>query len=250
MRSMWTGNITFGLVNVPVKLYGATEDLTAKTHHLHGDDGGRVSQRWVCKCCDAEVAYGDLSSCYEDTDGTIVELTREELAALPQAPKREMAIQEFVDADEIDPLTLSKPYYVAPGDKSGKTYALLREAMRTANRFAIVRVVLRTRESLALLRVHDDMITMQTVLWANELRDAPALPTADAVSDEELVMATNLIDAMTSKWDHVSHRNGYHAAMLELVASKRAATGAPADTDAQIIDLNTKLAQRVAAHVG
>ena len=253
MRATWTGTISYGLINVPVKLFGAADDHTSKMHKLHGECGSRVSQKWVCKGdCTDEVAFGDLGSGYEASKDELVELTDTDLASLPQAPKREATIVDFVDAGELEPWLLGKPYYVAPqlpsktsNANGSKPYALIREALRLSDKVAIVRVVLRTRESLAVLRVHDNMLVMQSLVWADEVR-VPELDIPEVeLTEAEAEQAAQLVSSATVKWDHTRYVNRYQEALVELVEAKRKPVVVE-PVGAQVIDINDILAARVA----
>ncbi|HYO19315.1 MAG TPA: Ku protein, partial [Dermatophilaceae bacterium] len=165
MRAIWKGAVSFGLVNVPVRLYSATENHDVQFRQVHREDGGRIRYQRVCSIDGEQVSYDDIAKGYETEDGQMVVLTDEDLVDLPTRSSREIAVDKFVPADQIDPMLLDKTYYLEPDKTAGKPYALLRDALKAADRMAIVTVSLRARMTMAVLRVRDDVIVMQTMLW-------------------------------------------------------------------------------------
>ena len=170
MRAIWKGAVSFGLVNVPVRLYSATENHDVQFRQVHREDGGRIKYQRVCSIDGEQVAYDDIAKGYETEDGQMVVLTDEDLAELPVSSSREIAVEKFVPADQIDPMLLEKSYYLEPDKAAAKPYALLRDALKEADRMAVVTVSIRTRMTIAVLRVRDDVIVMQTMLWPDEVR--------------------------------------------------------------------------------
>ena len=170
MRAMWKGAVSFGLVNVPVKMYTATTSHDIAFHQVHRTDGGRIRYKRVCDVCGEQVPYDDIAKGYESEDGQLVILTDEDLAELPVASSREIGVEKFVPADQIDPMWMEKSYYLEPEKNGQKPYALLREALREADRMALVTVSIRQRSTMAVLRVRDDVIVLQTLLWPDEIR--------------------------------------------------------------------------------
>ena len=177
MRTIWKGALTFGLVNVPVKVYSATEDHDVPLHQVHEKDGGRIRYQRTCEVCGETVAYADIDRAYVDEGQTVV-LTKDDLAALPAEKSREIDVVEFVPSDQVDLLTLDKPYYLEPDSKSPKAYVLLRKTLEQTDRTAIVRFTLRQKTRLAALRVRGKVLVLQTLLWADEVREA-AFPALD-----------------------------------------------------------------------
>ena len=160
MRSMWKGAIGFGLVSIPVKLYSATEEHGVSLHQVHAADGGRIRMRRSCEKCGKEVAYAEIAKGYDDGVGRTAVLTDADLAELPLPSKKLIDVLAFVDAREIDPLALSRAYYVGAEAAAAKPYVLLREALVKTGKAAVTKIALRTRESLALLRVHEDVLVL------------------------------------------------------------------------------------------
>ncbi|WP_329318788.1 non-homologous end joining protein Ku [Streptomyces sp. NBC_01262] len=160
MRSMWKGAIGFGLVSIPVKLYSATEEHGVSLHQVHAADGGRIRMRRSCEKCGKEVAYAEIAKGYDDGVGRTAVLTDADLAELPLPSKKLIDVLAFVDAGDIDPLALSRAYYVGAEAAAAKPYVLLREALVKTGKAAVTKIALRTRESLALLRVHEDVLVL------------------------------------------------------------------------------------------
>ncbi|MDX2709615.1 Ku protein [Streptomyces sp. PA03-6a] len=219
---MWKGAIGFGLVSIPVKLYAATEEHGVSLHQVHAEDGGRIRMKRYCEKEGKEVPYAEIAKGYEDETGRTVVLTDEDLAALPLPSKKLIDVLAFVDADEIDPLSLSRAYYVGAETAAAKPYVLLREALSSSGKAAVTKIALRTRESLALLRVHQDVLVLHTMYWPDELRAAEGLapPEKVTVRPQELKMAQSLMDTLSEDFDLESMHDEYQHALDELVAAR------------------------------
>ena len=172
MRAIWKGAVSFGLVNVPVRLFAATQEHDIRFHQVHREDGGRIKMKRICIVCGEEVAYDQLAKGYESPDGRLVVLTDEDFDDLPLSTGREIDVLEFVPAEQVDPILFDKTYYLEPEARAAKPYVLLREALEATDRMAVVKVALRQRETLAVLRVRDKVIVLQTLLWPDEVRAA------------------------------------------------------------------------------
>lgn len=222
MRAIWKGAVAFGLVNVPVKLYAATGEHEVPLHQVHKDDGGRIRYRKVCSVCGETVQFSDIAKGYETDDGELVVLTDQDLAELPLATEREISVVEFVPSEQVDPILLAKTYYLEPEKTSAKPYALLREALEASDRMAVVKVALRQRESMAVLRVRDNVICLQTLLWPDEVREAdfPILDTDVTVRPQELAMASSLVESLAGDFDPSGFEDSYQAALESLIESK------------------------------
>jgi len=223
MRAIWKGAVSFGLVSVPVKLYAATESHDVQFRQVHAKDGGRIKYQRVCSIDGEEVAYADIAKGYETDDGQMVVLDDDDLAELPSSSSREISVEKFVPSDQIDPLLLEKSYYLEPDKSAAKPYALLREALKEADRMAVVTVSLRTRMTTAVLRVRDDVIVMQTMMWPDEVR-APDFATLDATDDmakpQELKMARLLVETLAGDYDASEYEDDYRGAVEALVQAK------------------------------
>jgi DNA end-binding protein Ku len=254
MRAVWTGVISFGMVTVPVKMYGATEEKRVAFHQVHAADGGRVRQKRVCEVDGEEVPAADLARGLELPDGDVVMLSEEDFEGLPQAVAKTIAVEAFVPEEQIDPIMYSKSYYLAPDKIGGRSYALLRDAMAASGRVAVVRFAMRDRESLAALRVRDDVLVLETMLWADEVRepDFDFLDSKVAAKAAELKMAELLIDSLSTDFDPGEYHDQYREELQEVIEAKLAgrevvAPPAPAEGGAQVIDLMAALKASVEA---
>ena len=222
MRAIWKGAVAFGLVNVPVKVYAATGENQVTLHQVHKADGGRIRYRKVCSVDGEEVAYEDIAKGYETDDGRMVVLTDDDLDELPLATEREIAVEEFVPAEQVDPIMLGKTYYLEPEKTAAKPYALLREALQQTDRMAVVKVALRQRETMAVLRVRGRVICLQTLLWPDEVREAdfPILDTEVTVRPQEAQMAASLVESLASDFDPSDFSDAYKEALEALIEAK------------------------------
>lgn len=221
MRTIWKGAVTFGLVNVPVKVYSATEDHDVPLHQVHDKDGGRIRYQRTCEVCGETVAYSDIDRAYVDEGHTVV-LTKDDLAALPSEKSREIDVVEFVPTDQVDLLTLDKPYYLEPDSKSPKAYVLLRKTLEQSDRTAIVRFTLRQKTRLAALRVRGDVLVLQTLLWADEVRevDFPSLHEDVSISKKELELSASLVESYSSDFDPEEFVDEYQKELRTLIDAK------------------------------
>jgi DNA end-binding protein Ku len=222
MRSIWKGSISFGLVNIAVKLYSATEEKDVAFHQVHRDDGGRIRYKRVCTVDGEEVAYNDIAKGYELPDGEIVVLTDDDLAELPLTTSREIDVLQFVPLEQVDPIYFSKSYYLEPDAKATKAYVLLRDTLEDSGKVAIVKVALRRREALATLRVREGVLTMETMLWPDEIRE-PAfgfLDESPEVRKQELAMAASLVESLSGDFDPSAYTDQYREALESLIDAK------------------------------
>lgn len=221
-RATWKGAISFGLIHIPVSLYGATETKDVSLHQVHIEDGGRIRYKRVCEKCGEEVPYGDIGRGYEAPDGRTAILTKEDLDELPLASSKTVEIVTFIDAAEIDPVYFEKSYLIEAAEVGAKPYVLLRDALTKSGKVGVVKVALRTRESLAVVRPRGDLLVMETMLWPDEVRDSGfAAPDADVkASDAEVGMAEMFIEQMSGEWHPEEYTDGYRVALEELVNSK------------------------------
>ena len=222
MRAIWKGAVAFGLVNVPVKVYAATGEHNVTLHQVHREDGGRIRYRKVCSIDGAEVTQADIVKGYETDDGRMVVLTDEDLDELPLSTEREIAVEEFVPADQVDPIMLGRTYYLEPEKTAVKPYALLREALQATDRMAVVKVALRQRETMAVLRVRDKVICLQTLLWPDEVREAdfPVLDADVTVRPQEATMAASLVESLAADFDPSDFTDSYAQALEALIEAK------------------------------
>ena len=221
MRAIWKGAVSFGLVSVPVKLYSATESKDVTFRQVHAKDGGRIKYQRTCSLDGEEVEYADIAKGYQTEDGEMVILTDEDMADLPATSSREISVEKFVPSDQIDPMLFEKSYYLEAEKSGAKPYALLREALEAADRMALVTVSLRNRMSLAVLRVRDDVIVMQTMMWPDEIRKADfgSMDTSEA-KPAEVKMAKMLVETLAGDFDADDYEDDYREALEALVKAK------------------------------
>jgi DNA end-binding protein Ku len=219
---MWKGAVSFGLVNVPVKLYAATEDHDISFRQVHREDGGRIHYKRVCSIDGEEVSYDDIAKGYETEDGEMVVITDDDLKNLPNQSSKEIAVEKFVPADQIDPMLLDRSYYLEPEKGAAKAYALLRDALEASDRMALVAVAIRNRKNMAVLRVRDGIIVLQTMIWADEIRSADFANLGDvgSATERELSMATMLVDSLSGDWDPDEFQDDYAEAVQVMVETK------------------------------
>lgn len=221
MRAIWKGALTFGLVNVPVKVYSATEDHDVSLHQVHSADGGRIRYQRICEIDGEVVPYADIDRAYDDGERTVV-LTKDDFAALPSERSREIDVVEFVPNEQIDLLTLDKAYYLEPDSSSPKSYVLLRKTLEQTDRTAIVRFSLRQKTRLAALRVRDDVLVLQTLLWADEVREAafPSLDESVRITAKELELSASLVESFSGDFDPESFTDEYQEELRTLIDAK------------------------------
>jgi DNA end-binding protein Ku len=223
-RSIWRGAISFGLVNVPVKLYSAVSKKTVRFNQLHEKDNARIQLKRFCADEDQEIPYEEIVKGYEISPGRYVVITPEELENLDPKKTRSIDIEDFVDLDEIDPLFYEHPYYLAPDTGAAKPYKLLLEALKETNKVAIARVVIRSKEYLTAIRPAGDVLTMETMLFADELidpGDLDELPDEDVrATEREVDMARQLIESLATDFDPTKYRDEYRERVLELIERK------------------------------
>ncbi len=222
MRSIWNGAISLGLVTIPVRLYPATEQRGVAFHQVHPEDGGRIRYRRVCSACGEEIPYADTAKGYELASGEVVVLTDEDLADVPLPTSRSIEVVHFVPVEQLDPVQLAKSYYLAPEPSGARAYVLLRVALQRSGKVAVVKIALRQRESLAMLRVRDDVLVLDTMLWPDEVR-TPDFDFRDhnvEVGSRELEMADSLVDVMTADFEPGRHHDAYREALQAVVEAK------------------------------
>lgn len=221
-RAMWKGAISFGLVTIPVAVYPATEEKTLRFNQLHDEDGGRIRYKRVCEKDGEEVTFEHIVKGYEVEKDRYVVLTDDDFDAVPVASSRAIDIVQFVEIDEIDPILFKKSYYLVPEETGAKAYALLREAMREDDRVGIAKVSFRDKEHIAALRFKDDAFVLETMFWPDEVRQADfgGVDVTTDVRDQELTMARQLIDSLTSEWAPEQFSDAYRDALLEIVEAK------------------------------
>ena len=222
MKTIWKGAISFGLVTIPVKVYGATEEKTLKFNQLHAPDGGRIRYKRVCSVDGEEVPYQEIVKGYEYEKDHYVTLTDEELDALPVATARAIEIERFVDSDQIDPIYFQRSYYLVPEGTGVKAYHLLREAMSDDGKVAVAKVAFRDKEHLATVRLRENVLVLETMFWPDEIR-APRFDELDEeveLRPQEIKMARSLIDSLTDDFEPKEFHDEYRATLEDLISKK------------------------------
>ncbi len=223
-RSIWTGAISFGLVNVPVKLYSAVSKKTVRFHQLHEKDGVRIQQKRLCPADGEEVSYDQIVKGYEITPDQYVVVTPEELEGIEPRKTKTIDIEDFVDLEDIDPIFYDHPYYLLPGTGAAKPYKLLVTAMEEASKVAIARVVIRQKEQLVAIRPTGDILTMETMNFADEVVPHDSFdeaPGTDVDTNErEVDMARQLIESLSAEFDPSKYKDTYRERVLELIERK------------------------------
>jgi DNA end-binding protein Ku len=252
MRAIWKGAVSFGLVNVPVRVYGATQEHDIRFHQVHRADGGRIRMRRICTVCGEEVPYDQLAKGYESPDGRSVVLTDDDFADLPLSTGREIDVLEFVPTEQVDAILFDRTYYLEPEARATKPYVLLREALEATDRMAVVKVALRQRETLAVLRVREKVIVLQTLLWPDEVRaaDFDVLDGDVELRPQELAMAQSLVESLSADFEPAQYTDQYARAVAELVEARLEGVepvSAPAAEagSTEVVDLLTALQRSV-----
>jgi DNA end-binding protein Ku len=221
MRAIWKGAIAFGLVNVPVKVYSATEDHDISLHQVHNADGGRIRYQRRCEVCSQVIDYSDIEKAYEE-DGRTVILAKDELKAIPAENSHEIEVVQFVPSEQLEPMMFEKSYYLEPDSKSPKAYVLLRRALEDTDRVAIVQFALREKTRLGALRIKDDTLVLQSLLWPDEVREAnfPSLEADIKISPQERDMSAALVESMAADFDPAHFTDDYQVQLRQLIEAK------------------------------
>lgn len=223
MRSIWRGSISFGLVNIPVRLYSATENRDIRFNSLHRECGSQIRYKKFCPNCEREVEQDELVKGYPLDQGEFVLIEDEELQSLPLETAKRVDILDFVSLTEIDPIYYDRSYYLEPDEGAQKPYFLLRRAMLDSKRVALAKVALRQKESLACVRVYDKVLVMETMLYPDEIRHVDRLAGVaeePELSEKELDMAVRLVDNLTEPFTPEKYQDHYRQALEELIQAK------------------------------
>jgi DNA end-binding protein Ku len=259
-RAIWSGSISFGLLNVPVKLYSAVARRSIGLREIRESDGARIRHRRVAEGTDEEVPYEKIVKAYELAPDQYVPLSKDELESLAPEKTRAIEVQDFVDLEEIDPIYFNSPYYLGPADGAEKAYSLLAQAMEASGKVAIARFVFRNKEHLAAIRPADGVLTLTTMRFADEV--VPPSDLGDALPDkepkvakQEVEMAEKLIDSLTTDFDPSAYRDEYREqllAMIERKAEGKEVVAAPAEEPkaTKAPDLMAALEESIAAVKG
>ncbi|MEH7254396.1 Ku protein [Neobacillus niacini] len=249
MHTMWKGSISFGLVNIPIKLHTATEDKDVKLRTLHNKCHAPIKYEKICTACEEEVKPEDIVKAYEYTKGKFVVLDQEDLEKLrKENEEKAVEIIDFVKIEEIDPIYFDRSYYMSPNEGGSKAYSLLRKALQESQKVGIAKIIIRSKEQMAVIRVYENTLVMETIHYPDEVRhagDVPNVPADDKVTEKELVTAIMLIDQLTTEFEPEKYTDEYRTALLELIESKRSGqetvTPAAKETASNVTDLMAAL---------
>ncbi|NNC10377.1 Ku protein [Planctomonas sp. JC2975] len=221
MRAIGKRVIAFGLVNVPVKIYSATEDHDVSLHQVHDKDGGRIRYQRRCEIDGEIVPYEHIVKAYDSGDQTVV-LTDEDLSSLPEERSNEIEVVEFVPDDQVDPIMFERSYFLEPDSRSSKAYVLLRQTLEATNRTAIVKFALRQKTRLGALRVRDGILMLQGLLWADEVRqpEFSSLSETVQITDKELDMSSKLVASYESDFEPEKYDDDYQIQLQKLIDAK------------------------------
>jgi DNA end-binding protein Ku len=254
MRAIWKGAVSFGLVNIGVKMFSATEERDISFHQVRREDGSRIRYKRVADVDGEEVAYADIAKGYTLPGGDMVVLTDDDFADLPLTSTRVVDVLQFVPSDQIDPIYFAKSYYLEPEQPAVKPYVLLRDALEDSGMVAIVKVALRNREQLATLRVREGVIVLETMIWPDEIREASFgfLDEDVTVRPQERAMAESLVSSMAGDFEPEAFRDEYREALQQVIDAKvegrEVVDTVPAAPDTgQVVDLMAALRASVEA---
>lgn len=234
MHTVWKGSISFGLVNIPVKLHTATDNKDIKLRQLHKECMKPISYKKVCEGCSEEVKPEDIVRAYEYSKNKFVVLDEEELEKL-RKENEDKAVQiiDFVKLEEIDPIYFEKSYFLAPDSGGSKAYSLLRKALEESGKIGVAKIIIRAKEQLAVVRVYKELLVMETIHFPDEVRkasDVPNIPLDQTVVQKELETALLLVDQLTTEFNPEKYTDDYRTALMELIEEKKVSSP-PIETD-------------------
>jgi len=223
MHTMWKGSISFGLVNIPIKMFAATENKDIKFKYLHKKCNTPIKYSKICPTCNTEIAFEEIVKGFEYEPGRFVLISDEDLESIRPDANKAIEILDFVNLAEIDPIFFDKSYYLSPQDTGTKAYNLLRQAMKDTERIGIAQITIRNKESLAALRVYKNLLVVETIFYPDEVRNinlVPGIPETAEVNPKELAMAVQLIDNLSAEFDPAKYLDGYRQALQEVINKK------------------------------
>lgn len=223
MHTVWKGSIRFGLVNIPVRMFTATEEKSVKFRQLHAKCHTPIRYQRTCPNCEQEVDRDDIVKGYELEEGRFVVLTDDEIEAAKPEAEKSIDILDFVDLAEIDPVYFNKSYYLSPQDTGERAYSLLRQAMYDTHRIGIAQFTLRSKQSLAAVRVFGEALVLETIFYPDEVRavdNIPGLPKEVALPEKELNMAQQLIEQLVTPFDPEKYEDEYRQSLLDVIEKK------------------------------
>src|ERR671910_1203954 len=249
-RAIWSGSIGFGMVSIPVKLFGATESKDISFNLLHATCGTRLQQRRWCPTDEVDVPWNETARGYEYAKGQYVVLTEEDFERLPLPSKHTIDLSAFIEEKEIDPIFYERSYYLEPAERAEKPYALLLKALEQRGLTAIATITIRKKEQLCAIRAHEGTIMLETLYYPDEIRNAGTDISGVKVSDRELEMAFTLIDIFRKPFDPSEYQDHYREALAELIEAKlegKQVVKAPEARSTRVIDLADALKRGVEA---
>jgi DNA end-binding protein Ku len=225
MHTMWKGTVSFGLVNIPIKLHAATENKDIKLRQLHKECQTPIQYEKICPVCEKEVKNEDIVKAYEYAKNKFVVLDEEELEKLKKEQEdKTVEIIDFVKLEEIDPIYFEKSYYLSPNEGGSKAYALLRKALQETGKIGVAKIMIRSKEQLAIIRVYENTLVMETIHFPDEVRsvqNVPNIPQAENIAERELETAKMLIEQLTTEFDPSKYTDEYRTALMELIEEKK-----------------------------
>ncbi|MBO8170749.1 MAG: Ku protein [Bacillaceae bacterium] len=253
MHTMWKGSISFGLVNIPVRMFTATEDKDIRFRQLHKECHTPIKYTRTCPTCEEEVALDEIVKGYEYEPGRFVIVEKEELETIAPESKRTIEIVDFVDLKEIDPVFFDRSYFLSPSETGEKAYRLLQQAMEDTGKIGVAKITIRNKESLAVIRVYKGCIIMETIYYPDEVREVnqvPGLPENVDVAENEMKMAVQLIENLAAEFDPEKYKDEYRDNLKELIQKKlegEEIKQAPEVHKARVVDLMEALQASVEA---
>ncbi|GEL77113.1 non-homologous end joining protein Ku [Tenuibacillus multivorans] len=225
MHTMWKGTISFGLVNIPVKLHSATENKDIKLRNLHKECQSPIKYEKVCPVCETEVGNDDIVKGFEYTKNKFVVLEEEDLESIKEE-KHDKAVEivDFVQLEEIDPIYFERSYYLSPNEGGAKAYGLLRQALKDTGKIGLAKITIRSKEHLAVVRIYNNTLVMETIHYPDEVRDVqevPNVPEEANVVEKELETAKMLIEQLTTEFEPEKYTDEYRTALLDLIEKKK-----------------------------
>ena len=253
-RSIWKGAVSFGMISIPVKLFGATENKDIAFRQLHEECGGRLKQQRWCEICERTVEFSELTKGYEYAKEQHVLLTDEDFAKLPLPSKHTIELSAFVKAEEIDPVYYERSYYLEPEETGLKPFALLMDALKKKNLTAVAKIAIRNKEQLCALRPHNGRLMLETLFYPDEIRVRDTVEEPEIkITKKELQMAVSLIDLMLDKFDPEKYKDEYRGALSKVIEAKLEGAeiaAVPAPKTGKVIDLMAALKASVEAAKG
>ncbi|MGG0657875.1 Ku protein [Rummeliibacillus pycnus] len=225
MHTVWKGSISFGLVNIPIKLHAATENKDIKLRQLHKECNTPISYKKVCENCNKEVVDEDIVKAYEYAKNKFVVLDAEDLENLRKENEdKAVEIIDFVKLEEIDPIYFEKSYYMSPDTTGSKAYTLLRKTLEESGKIGVAKIIIRSKEQLAVVRVYKDTLVMETIHYPDEVRsisDVPNIPAEQIVVQKELDTALMLVEQLTTAFDPEKYTDDYRTSLMDLIEEKK-----------------------------